>query len=125
MHNKPVRSDEPIFWLLFGAGGMTVAMVLPAVLIILLAAGVSSPDLTSGLLNFEQAQGILGNWFVNLVLFGVQATVFFHAFHRLYHSLHDVGIHTTKLHHYVFYGAAMACTFSAMALQLAAYFKLW
>ncbi|MCK0514391.1 fumarate reductase subunit D [Anaerobiospirillum sp. NML120448] len=125
MQNKPVRSDEPIFWLLFGAGGMAVAMALPAILIILLAAGVSGPDLTSGLLNFEQAKAIFGNWFANLVLFTILGGVFFHSFHRLYHALHDVGIHTTKLHHYVFYGAACACTFGALALQLAAYFKAW
>ena len=92
MQNKPVRSDEPIFWLLFGAGGMAVAMALPAILIILLAAGVSGPDLTSGLLNFEQAKAIFGNWFANLVLFTILGGVFFHSFHRLYHSLHDVGI---------------------------------
>ncbi len=122
---KPVRSDEPIFWLLFGAGGMTVAMVLPAVLIIMLAAGLSSPDLTSGLLNFEQAKAIFGSWIVGLILFVVLFTTFFHCFHRLYHSLHDVGIHTTKLHHYVFYGAACFFSFGSFFLLLAAYGKLF
>ena len=29
-----------------------------------------------------------------------------HGMHRIYHGLHDLGIHTTKLHHYVFYGFA-------------------
>ena len=125
MHNKPARSDEPIFWLLFGTGGMTVAIVLPAILIVLLAAGLSSPDMTSGLLNFEQVKGMLGNWLVSLIIFGVLATVFFHAFHRIYHTLHDLGIHVTKLHWFTFYGAAAACTFGAFFLQLAIYFKLW
>ncbi|MCK0526231.1 MULTISPECIES: fumarate reductase subunit FrdD [unclassified Anaerobiospirillum] len=123
MQNKPQRSDEPIFWLLFGGGGMAAAMALPAILIVLIAAGLSSPDLTSGLLNFEQARAIMGSWIANLILFTVLGGVFFHALHRLYHSLHDFGIHTTKLHHYVFYGAACALTFGAMFLQLAAYFK--
>lgn len=125
MSHKPVRSDEPIFWLLFGAGGMTVAIVLPAILIILLAAGLTQSDINSGLLNFEQVKGILGNWFVALVLFGVIATVFVHAFHRLYHGLHDLGIHTTKLHWFVFYGAAAATAFITLGLQLVAYFKLF
>lgn len=125
MHNKPARSDEPIFWLLFGTGGMTAAIVLPAILIVMLAAGLSSPDLNSGLLNFEQVKGMLGNWFVSLVVFGVLATLFFYAFHRIYHTLHDLGIHTTKLHWFVFYGAAAACTFGALFLQFAIYCKLW
>ena len=124
-NNKPVRSDEPIFWLLFGTGGMTVAIVLPAIIILMLAAGLSSPDVNSGLLNFEQVKGILGNWLVNLILFGVIATVYWHAFHRIYHTLHDLGVHTTKLHWFAFYGAAAACTFITFGLQLVAYFKLW
>lgn len=129
MHKKnpalPARADEPIFWLLFGTGGMTVAIILPALLIIMLAAGLTSPDLNSGLLNFEQVKGMLGNWLVTLILFGINATVFFHAFHRIYHTLHDVGIHTTKLHWFVMYGGAAACTFISFALQLAIWAKLW
>ena len=46
MHSP--RSDEPIYWLLFGAGGMAVAMALPAVLVVLLVAGITSPDVSSG-----------------------------------------------------------------------------
>lgn len=127
MHNsqKPVRSDEPIYWLLFGTGGMTVAIVLPAIIILLLAAGLSSPDLNSGLLNFEQVKGFLGNWFVSLVIFGVIATVYWHAFHRIFHTLHDLGIHTTKLHWFALYGAAAACTFITFAIQFAVYCKLF
>lgn len=125
MHNKPARSDEPIYWLLFGTGGMTVAIVLPAILIILLAAGLSNPDINSGLLNFEQVKGMLGNWFVTAVLFGVLSTVYWHCFHRIYHTLHDLGIHVTKLHFFLFYGLAAACTFIALALQFAVYVKLW
>ena len=125
MHNKPARSDEPIFWLLFGTGGMTVAIVLPAILIVLLAAGLSSPDMTSGLLNFEQVKGMLGNWFVSLIIFGVIATVFFHAFHRIFHTLHDLKLHYTKLFWFALYGGAAALTFITFGVQFAVYCKLW
>ena len=35
----PTRSDEPMYWLMFGAGGMVASMVLPAITVILIAAG--------------------------------------------------------------------------------------
>ena len=28
----PTRSDEPMYWLMFGAGGMVASMVLPAII---------------------------------------------------------------------------------------------
>lgn len=121
----PQRCDEPIFWLLFGTGGMTVGIILPAIIILLLAAGISSPDINSGLLNFEQVKGFLGNWFVSLIIFGVLATVFWHAFHRIYHTLHDLGVHVTKLHWFLFYGLAAACTFFTFGIQFAVWAKLW
>ena len=123
--NLPAPADEPVYWLLFGAGGMAVAIVLPAIIILMLAAGLSSPDINSGLLNFEQIKGALGNWFVSLIVFSVMTGVFFHAFHRMYHSLHELGVHVTKLHWFLFYGAAAGATFFTLAIQVAIYFKLW
>ena len=119
------RSDEPIYWLLFGAGGMAVAMALPAVLVVLIVAGISSPDVASGLLSFEHVKGMLGNWFVALAIFGTISLVLWHALHRMFHSIHEFGVHVTKLHWFIMYGAAAAFTFICFALQFAIYCKLF
>ena len=123
MHSP--RSDEPIYWLLFGAGGMAVAMALPAVLVVLIVAGITSPDVSSGVLSFAHAKSILGCWIPALVLFGTIALVLWHAFHRIYHSLHDLTIRVTKLHWFVLYGGAAAFTFICFALQFVIYCKLF
>ena len=123
MHSP--RSDEPVYWLMFGAGGMAVAMALPAVLVVLLVAGITSPDVSSGVLSFAHAKSVLGCWIPALALFGTIALVLWHAFHRIYHSLHDLTIRVTKLHWFVLYGGAAAFTFICFALQFAIYCKLF
>lgn len=123
MHSP--RSDEPIYWLLFGAGGMAMAIVLPSVLLVLLAAGVASPDVNEGLLSFAQVKGLLGNWFLAAILCGVVFLTIWHACHRIYHTLHDLTIHTTKLHFFAFYGLAAALSFALVALQFLIYCKLF
>ena len=123
MHSP--RSDEPVYWLMFGASGMAVAMALPAVLVVLLVAGITSPDVSSGVLSFAHAKSILGCWIPALALFGTIALVLWHAFHRIYHSLHDLTIRVTKLHWFVLYGGAAAFTFICFALQFAIYCKLF
>ncbi len=126
MHkNVPHRSDEPIYWLLFGAGGMVAGIVLPSVLIVLLIAGVSSPDVASGLLSFEHVKGMLGNWFISLCIFGVIMLSAWHACHRIFHTLHDLTLPPSKLFWYALYGLAAAITFAALALQFLVYCKLW
>lgn len=117
------RSDEPIYWLLFGAGGMVLGIVFPAVLILLLVAGLSSPDVQTGLLSFEHVKGMLGNWFVSLVIFACTMLLFWHCFHRIYHALHDFGIRVTKLHWFVLYGTCAALSFMALGFHLFAYVK--
>ena len=67
----PSRSDEPMYWLMFGAGGMVAAIVLPSILVIMIAAGFTGADLSSGMLNYEQISGLFGNWFLSGILFGI------------------------------------------------------
>ena len=50
----PTRSDEPMYWLMFGAGGMVAAIVLPAIMVVLIAAGLTSSDLQHCVLNLGQ-----------------------------------------------------------------------
>lgn len=118
----PTRSDEPMYWLLFGAGGMVASMVLPAIMIVLIAAGYTSDDLNSGFLNLNQVHNIFSNWLLSLIVFGVVFLLSFYALHRMHHSSHDFGIHS-KITWYIAYGLAAAVSFISLGLQLLMYVK--
>ena len=118
----PTRSDEPMYWLLFGAGGMVASMVLPAIMVVLIAAGYTSDDLNSGFLNLNQVHNIFSNWLLRLIVFGVVFLLSFYALHRMHHSSHDFGIHS-KLTWYIAYGLAAAVSFISLGLQLLMYVK--
>ena len=118
----PTRSDEPMYWLLFGAGGMVASMVLPAIMVVLIAAGYTSDDLNSGVLNLNQVHNIFSNCLLSLIVFGVVFLLSFYALHRMHHSSHDFGIHS-KLTWYIAYGLAAAVSFVSLGLQLLMYVK--
>lgn len=118
----PTRSDEPMYWLLFGAGGMVASMVLPAIMVVLIAAGYTSDDLNSGFLNLNQVHNIFSNWLLSLIVFGVVFLLSFYALHRMHHSSHDFGIHS-KITWYIAYGLAAAVSFVSLGLQLLMYVK--
>lgn len=125
MHQQlPSRSDEPIYWLMFGSGGMVAAMALPALLIVMIVAGITSPDVESGMLSFAQMKLVLGNWFLSLILFGIVFMLLFYSLHRIYHSTHDIGLHT-KAMWFACYGAAAAVSFIVFGVQLLIYCKLF
>ena len=119
----PTRSDEPVYWLMFGAGGMVAAIVLPVLLLLMIAAGIWSDGLT-GLLGFEHIRGLFGNWLLSLMLFGIIFLLCFYSLHRMYHSTHDFGFHT-KLFWFAAYGGAAALSFITFGLQFLIYCKLW
>ncbi len=125
MEKHQPRADEPIYWLLFGAGGMVLGIFVPAIILLLIFAGMGSPDLNNGLLSYQHVAGMLGNWFFSLVIFGSVALIFWHTLHRIYHSLHDFTIRVTKLHWFLLYGGAAALTFMLLAFHLVAYVKLF
>ena len=107
------RSNAPVFWLLFGAGGMLCALLGPVLVFI---TGLAVPlgwPLTADAMAYPRmlalAQSVPGKG----ALFVVIALFAWHAAHRIFHSLHDVGIRTGTLAKLVCYGAAMAVTLVA------------
>jgi succinate dehydrogenase subunit D len=73
------RSPEPFLWLLFSAGGMAAALVLPVLLVLF---GVAFP---LGLLDAPDHAHLLAlvrNPLTKLVLFGVCVLALFHWAHR-------------------------------------------
>lgn len=109
-HRPQRRSHEPIVWLLFAAGGMAAAMLLPALIIV---TGIAGPMglLADGSLDYERIVGLVGSPVGKLVAFTVVSLLFWHAMHRIFHGLHDLGV-STNLNRYrlLSYGFALMAT---------------
>jgi fumarate reductase subunit D len=86
------RSNEPLFWSLFGAGGVVAALALPALIFV---TGIAAPlgIMPADTMSYGRMTAFVGGWFGKLFVFGVISLTFWHAFHRIYHSLHDLGVH--------------------------------
>ena len=83
------KSNKPVLWFLFSAGGMISAMVFPMLLII---TGVILPFELAGEVTFERIQNAVKNPVVKLVLFFVIALPFFHWAHRFRFTLIDLSL---------------------------------
>jgi len=112
------RSNAPIFWGLFGAGGMLAALFGPMLVIItglLVPMGLLLPaDTMSHPKMLAFAQNFIGKGFI----FAIIALFVWHAMHRIYHSLHEIGIHAGLFAKLVCYGIAMITTLIAAVLLL-------
>uniref|UniRef100_UPI0030C750FF fumarate reductase subunit FrdD n=1 Tax=Vibrio sp. 10N TaxID=3058938 RepID=UPI0030C750FF len=92
INQNPKRSDEPVWWGLFGAGGTWFAMITPVtvlVLGILVPMGIISPEAMSYDRVADFATSIIGALFIIATL----ALPMWHAMHRLHHGMHDLKIH--------------------------------
>ena len=106
------RSNKPIFWSLFGAGGMLSALTGPALVFI---TGIAVP---LGVVNlgYERALGFAQNGLGKLAIFVLISLFLFHGCHRLYHCLHDFGIHVGAGIKAAFHGFAFLGTLVTAAL---------
>ena len=111
------RSNAPVFWLLFGAGGMLSALLGPMLVFI---TGIAVPlgwPPRSGWLSYSRILGLAQSWLGKGFLFVVISLFAWHAVHRIFHSLHDIGVRTGTLAKLICYGMALALTVvSAWAL---------
>lgn len=104
------RSNAPVFWLLFGAGGMLSAL-LGAMLVFI--TGIAVPlgwPLSHELLSYPRMLSFAQHWAGKGFLFIVIALFAWHAAHRIFHSLHDLGLPKGALAKGACYGGAMAIT---------------
>ena len=113
------RSNAPVFWLLFGAGGMLSAL-LGSMLVFI--TGIAVPQgwpLPSNLMTYPRMLALAQHWVGKGFLFVVIALFAWHAAHRIFHSLHDIGIHTGVVARIACYGGALLITLAAAAGLLA------
>lgn len=113
------RSNAPIFWSLFGAGGMLSALVGPA---LVFATGIAVPCgllLDGRLLDYPHARAFAHSLAGAALAFAVIALFLWHAAHRLLKSVHDLGVHAGTGLKLAFYGTAAAGTLAALAALIA------
>lgn len=113
------RSNAPIFWLLFGAGGMLSALF--GTMLVFLT-GIAAPlawPFGPQFMAYPRVLAFAQHWIGKGFIFAVIMLFAWHAVHRIYHSLHDVGIRTGAGAKLVCYGGAMAITLVAAASLLA------
>jgi fumarate reductase subunit D len=104
------RSNAPIFWALFGAGGMLAALVGPMLVLItglLVPLGIVLP---ADFMNYPRTLAFAQNWAGKAFVFVVIALFAWHAAHRIKVTLHDVGIHAGTGVKLACYGAALVVT---------------
>jgi fumarate reductase subunit D len=70
-------------------------------------------------MSYPRMLSLAQNWFFKGFLFAVMALFAWHAVHRIYHTLHDVGLRTGTGARLVCYGTALAITLVAAAGLLA------
>ena len=109
------RSNKPIVWGPFAAGGTLTAFVTPVlILLTLLAAFGHAPDL----LAFDRMQALAGHWLVKVAIAGTVFLSLWSAAHRLRITCYDLGVRADTAVATVLYAVALAAT-AASVLYLA------
>jgi fumarate reductase subunit D len=113
------RSRQPPLWLLFGAGGMLSALLGFA---LVLVTGLAAPLAWGGVgdvMGYDAmrsfARTLTGAGFI----FAVVGLFLWHAAHRIFHTLHDLGIRTGPLAWVACYGTALAGTLASAGALIA------
>ena len=104
------RSNAPIFWALFGAGGMLSALI-GAVLVFI--TGIAAPLgilLPRETLSYSRVLAVTQHWTGKGIMFVIISLFLWHSAHRIYHTLHDIGVHAGLVAKLICYGFAMAGT---------------
>lgn len=107
---------EPVFWMLFGAGGFLSALFLPGLVLgvlILFPLGVFGDSVET----FQRMRTLFSNPVGQLLLIAIVSLSFWHAAHHTRHLALDLGMHAIEgAVSYVVYGLALLGTLAAFAI---------
>ena len=109
------RSNKPIVWGPFAAGGTLTAFLTPALMLLtLLVALGHAPDL----LAYDRLHDFAGHWLVKVAIAGTVFLSLWSAAHRLRITCYDLGLRADTLVATVVYAIALAAT-AASVIYLA------
>ena len=109
------KSNKPIVWGPFAAGGTLTAFLTPVlILLTLLAALGHAPDL----LAYDRMHAFVAHWLVKIVIVGVVFLSLWSAAHRLRITCYDLGVRADTLVAAIVYAIAVAASVAAAAYLL-------
>ena len=110
------RVITPIFWLPFGAGGMLSALFGP---VLVFVTGIALPLGWLLAPDYQFWLGLVRAPLGKLIILAIIVPFLWHSVHRIYHCLHDFGIHATVTVRVICYGVALLGTITAVIALLA------
>ena len=87
------KSNKPIVWGPFAAGGTVTAFVIPVLIVLTLLAALGHPPRA---LEYVPLRETLGLWFWKVLVFGVLALALWSSAHRLRITFFDFGVRRDK-----------------------------
>jgi len=99
------KTNKPLIWALFAAGGTLAAFLLPAI-VFSLTIGVALNGIQPESLAYDRVIVGLQSPFAKLVVFGTLVVILWHAAHRMRITAHDLGIYADSFVMTVCYGIA-------------------
>jgi len=112
------RSHEPVFWGLFGAGGMLSAFITPVMILItgiLIPLGIMDKQVFS----YEKIHFFATTWYGAAIVLVLITLPLWHTLHRIFHGLHDLGVKRGRdWQQVICYGFAFAVSVFVFTLLL-------
>lgn len=105
------KSNKPIVWGPFAAGGTITAFVTPVLILLTLLAALGHPPEA---LAYERLHALAAHWLGKLALVAVIGLSLWSAAHRLRITLFDFGLRADALAAAVLYAGAIAATAASL-----------
>jgi fumarate reductase subunit D len=109
------KSNKPLIWGAFAAGGTVTAFVLPALVVLSL---LPAFGFVPTLLSYDALYSFAGHWLGKTVIFALLFLALWHAAHRLRITLHDLGVRADSLVAGAVYSGAAAGSLATLYFLL-------